>query len=155
MEEAKKTLINEKTISSFSTSYNVRFGIAVGITGAAAIFSLIIAPAISVKLVLFLILSGFCAIFIVARVKKGRLNYYFKEMAVTNKEVRSRYGDDNEEITTYYLFFGEYNYSVIESDYERTNIGDKYYVMFEAKTEAVAEIYDVNKYELAPGLDIR
>ena len=155
MDEAKKTLINEKTINSFSTSYNVRFGIAVGITGAAAIVALIIAPVISVKLVLFLILSGFCAIFIVARVKKGRLNYYFKEMAVTNKEVRSRYGDDNEEITTYYLFFGEYNYSVIESDYERTNIGDKYYVMFEVKTEAVAEIYDANKYELAPNLDIR
>ncbi len=155
MDEAKKKLITEKTVNAFNISYNVRFGIAAGVTGASAILALILFPTIPVKLVVFFICAGFCAIFTVARVKKGKMKYFFRELAVTEKQIRNRYTGEDEATPTNYLFFGEFNYIVLDADYNSTNIGDRFYVLFDAKSEDIVEIYSVNEYELAPNLDFR
>ena len=154
MEEQQKKLIDEKTIKGIRVSNNVAFIIVVSITGFLAILSLILAP-LPANILFFLILAGMEAFWIIYKIKKGVKGVYFKKMPVTEKQIGKVRGEDGDDITAYYLFFGEHNISIPEYTYNEKREGDMFYVLFDARNERILKIYDVNEYELSPTLDIR
>lgn len=149
-----KKLINEKTVGSIRKSKTAGFVFALIALGATILLSLIFVP-FPGNLFVFLILGGLMVFIIVHRAKHGKLKVYFKEISVTDKWSRYHDTEDGGETTQYYLVFGGLTREVPEKDYNKANIGDRFYASYDAHNDRLIDIYDVNEYELSPTLDIR
>ena len=96
-------------------------------------------------------------IFLIAkhRKKKGALQVYFVKRPITEKFEQSSYDEDNNQTIHYYFGFGTQSSSVFKKVYDSKNVGDMYYVMYDAYNNRIREIYDVDEYALAANLDVR
>ncbi|MCR5251669.1 MAG: hypothetical protein K6E50_13785 [Lachnospiraceae bacterium] len=151
---AQKTLINEETIRKIEKGENIGLGIAVGIMIFGALVSLFF---FTNFIGLFL-----AAIFIVIIVlilkhhkKRGALKVYFKKKTVLQKYTRTTTNDEGDDIIHYYLRFDTDERGVFEKVFRETQVGDQFFVMYDAYDDKIREIYSVFTHELAPTLDIR
>lgn len=154
MEENKKKLIDEKTVGSMRKSNTAGFVIVLIILGLTILVGLIFVP-FPGSILIFLVCGGLLALVIVHRVRHGKLNLYFEEVSVTDKWDRYYDSDEGGATTRYYLIFGDKTKEVPEKDYDKANIGDKFYASFDAKNNLLLDIYSTDEYELSPTLDIR
>ena len=51
--------------------------------------------------------------------------------------------------------FGDQSSKVFKEIYDSKNVGDLFYVMYDAYDNKIREIYDVESYALAAGMDVR
>ena len=150
----KKKLIDEKTVGGIRKSKTAGFVFALIALGIGILLGLIFVP-FPGNLVVLLIFGGLMVFIIVRRAKHGKLKAYFKEISVTDKWNRYYDSEDGGATTRYYLGFGDLTREVPEKDYNKANIGDRFYASYDAHNDRLIEIYDVNEYDLSPTLDIR
>lgn len=154
MEENQKKLIDEKTVGSIRGSKTAGFVFILAVLGLTILLGMIFVP-FPGNLIVLLVCGGIMTFVIVHRVRHGKLNVYFKEISVTDKWSRYYDSEDGGATTRYYLVFGDQTKEVPEKEYNKTNIGDRFYASYDEKNDRMIEMYDANEYELSPRLDIR
>ncbi|MBP5223734.1 MAG: hypothetical protein J6Z35_11350 [Lachnospiraceae bacterium] len=153
--EQQKILVDEQTVRNICRSDKTRFLIVTIILAVVGVLALIVIPAPE-NIIGAVICFGIMLLVIFLRAKKGDMQVYFKKKAVTDKKVwETPETSDEDASVTFYLVFDDHSHPVPESKYNRTEIGDLFYVLYNAKNGRIVEIYDAKDHELAPTLDIR
>jgi len=149
----QKTVISRETIQGIEKSEKNGFIFVVCILIFTALLTLILVPGLGI--VLSMIVAVIIVLMAKHRKKKGALQVYFIKRPVDEKFEHNSLSEDNEEIPYYYLGFGGQSKSVPKEVYDSKNVGDMFYVMYDAYNNRIREIYDVDRYALAAGLDAR
>ena len=150
----QKTVITQETIQKIEKGQNIGFYFAVCTLLFGAIAFLVLVPGWG-----FIFTAIFAVIIVLMlknKKKRGKRYVYFIERPITQKFEETGYNDDDNETFPIYVFmFGNQRTNVFETEYKSKNVGDMYYVMYDAYDNRIMETYDTDKYALAAGLDVR
>ncbi len=149
----EKKIINEEEIRAHQGAQDCFFWfgifmLAVGIIG--AIFGVPGAGPIVALLLLAVM------IFLLRyRKKRGELKAYFIRRPLTRKAIDTDTDDDNNTVYVYHFYFGEKRFTVNETEYNEAIEGTEYYVMYDSYDDSIVAVYEADKYDIDPTLDIR
>ena len=152
MEEKK--MINAETVESAKkrNAWMYRFLIGVLVFVAVVLIFAVTSGEALAAAAICLVAAGF--IFLL-KVKRGPLTVYFSLRAVTDKRLRYEAEIDADDSEHYMLVFGDRSYEVNLERYNKTNVEDRFYVMYNARNDRIVEVFEASEYEIDPSLDIR
>ncbi len=149
----EKKIIDKAEVERVQESNTAGFYAAVGIILLGAILAIIFIP-LPGNLIGFLFFLVIAYFMLKARSKTGMLKVYFSQKPLAFKTYKHVPGEDDDTEAPYFEFDGR-ECKVTDEKYNKANVGDLFYVMYNVRNDQIVDCYSADEYDIDPTLDIR